>query len=182
MNHFGSTQNVLNDYDVVQYKPKHLDLLKSLLSESFGRIAEIRGALNRDILKYYQIVLDDETPVAVTGIVPSEFSMFDGYEVSWTCTSPRYRGNGICTELLRKCILNLPKDGIPVFCDCWRFPGKQINLFSAMQSNGFQLLVPEASVFSTKFSKLCVSCTYRQDGELSCKCYTDVWKLDRSKM
>ena len=179
MNRFGLTQNVLTNFEVVSFKPKHLDNLKFLFDESFGRLTEVRGLLNKDILRHYRLVFDGEVPVAVTAVLPAEQSMFNGYEVGWTCTNQRYRGSGICTELLRECISGLPEDGIPVFCNCWRFPGKQVGLFNAMQGNGFQLLVPEASVFSSKFSKLCSSCPYRQDGETSCRCYADVWRLER---
>ena len=183
MNYYRSpaiaTRSALDDFEVVAFKPKHLDAVKSLLTESFGGIAESRGALDKNILKYYKLVLDEDVLVSLTGIVPSDYSVFDGYEVSWTCTSPKYRNGGICTELLRKCILELPDDGIPVFCDCWRFPGCQINLLGPMLNNGFRLLVPEASVFSTKFSKICKSCPYEHRGEFGCKCYTDIWKLER---
>ena len=164
-----------------------LDQLSELFKQNFGEMAEYKGALDFIVNRYIvaelyadlnnDFVNKDKKIIAVSGIVPPEKSIFDGYEISWTCTNPNYRKQGLITTILNICEKQLPNDGIPLYCDCWRIGNNSdINLVSVMKYLGMHEVVRSREFYKYPFCKSCNYCLYAKDG---CFCYVDLYMKER---
>ena len=153
------------------------DNIKELLFKHFGEMAEKRGALDR--IDFYTVAEINNEIVAISGIIPPEFSLFNGYEITWTCCKEEYRHKGIVTEILKRCLSELPNDGLPLYCDCWRINfNKDINLSSTMRNLEMKQFFVNVMVYNKQYSVACNTCPYRNESE-QCHCSTDLYKKDR---
>lgn len=117
--------------------------------------------------------------IAISGIVDKSDSLYNGYEISWTCCEEEYRHRGIVTNILKQCIEKLPNDGIPLYCDCWRINfNDKINLHSTMKNLGMKLFFVNVAVYNKDYTSVCKTCPYRNDSE-KCHCVVDLYKKDR---
>ena len=150
--------------------------LQELFRSCFGRIAEINGSLE-PIDSRYNVAIEDDKIVAVSGILPVEQSSYQGYEITWTCCDTKYRGRGYITAILRECLKELPDDEIPLYCSCWRVQSNPfINMIHVMRGLGFEEVSRNRLNYIHKHSKECVGCLYNIEG---CFCCEDLWMLKR---
>ena len=102
--------------------------LEKLFQECFGDMAKKNGALSWIEGRYVVAELHTDCTskevnfppkiVAVSGILGLEHSDYNGYEITWTCTTKEYRKQGLVVEILKRCENELPDDEIPLYCDC----------------------------------------------------------------
>lgn len=157
--------------------------IRELLKENFGLMAENRGALSfikgRYMVAIHTSSMEDECPkiVAVTGILPVEKSDYAGYEVTWTCTSKEHRHKGLITKMLKYCESQLPNDGIPLYCDCWRIAyNEKVNMYSVMQNMHMHEILQGRIKRVSPHSKDCADCIYAEEG---CFCHGDLYMKER---
>ena len=151
--------------------------IKELFFKCFGEMAERRGALKS--LDNYIVAEDNSKIVAISGIVDKSDSLYDGYEVAWTCCDEEYRHKGIVTNILKQCIEKLPDDGVPVYCDCWRVNfNEKTNLDSTMKNLGMKLFYINIAVYNKDYISVCRTCPYRNDSE-RCHCVMDLYRKER---
>lgn len=75
--------------------------LRVLFKECFGNMAENNGALSW-IKGRYKVAEIDNRIVAVSGILPIYNSDYNGYEITWTCTTKEYRKQGLQVAILKQ--------------------------------------------------------------------------------
>lgn len=154
-----------------------IEQIKALLFKCFGEMAEKRGALK--CLEKYLVAEDNGKIIAISGIVNKSDSLYNGYEIAWTCCEEEYRHKGIVTNILKRCIEKLPNDGAPLYCDCWRVNfNDKINLHSTMKNLGMKLFFVNVAAYNKDYTAVCKTCPYRNDSE-RCHCVVDLYKKDR---
>jgi GNAT superfamily N-acetyltransferase len=86
----------------------------------------------------YLLYFIENKLVAMIGLIyDSEFA--SGVEISWTCTHPEYRNQGLMGELFAY-ITDITDNDI--YCSCWKLPEKEkINLYSLMERYNFELIL-----------------------------------------
>lgn len=146
--------------------------LRELFKECFGNMAENNGALSW-IEGRYKVAEVDDRIVAVSGILPIEYSDYNGYEITWTCTTKDFRKQGLQVEILKQCLDELPDDNIPLYCDCWRVKDKnKINLHSVMKYLGMHEVLRNRINRKYPHSKDCNGCPYASE---NCFCCGDLY-------
>lgn len=147
-----------------------------LLRICFGEFPIYNGALyNLD--KRYMVAEYEGKIVAVTGILPVERSSYTGYEVTWTCTLPEHRKNGLIVHMLGAWEKKLPDDGIPIYCECWHLDDNTYpNLASVMKHLGMTELVRVDWQWMAPHRKECQTCIYYKAG---CRCHNDLYWKER---
>lgn len=158
--------------------------IKNLIVKCFGRYPIKKNALD-NIDKYVVAELHTHFTanipttkeiIAISGIVEPEYSNYQGYEVTWTCTAPEYRKKGLIVEILKKCEELLPKDHIPIYCECWRIRDNKINLDFVMKHLKFHKVADNIICYSNIYSKQCLLCNNNSSG---CYCFDDLYKKER---
>lgn len=152
--------------------------LKELFKQCFGNLAEDGGALSW-IEGRYKVAEDDTTNkiVAVSGILNVNHSDYNGYEITWTCTMPEYRKQGLIVKILEQCESELENDHIPLYCDCWRIAANEyINLHSVMKHLGMRQVIKDRISRVFPHNKECVGCINKKDG---CYCHGDLYFKER---
>lgn len=148
------------------------DELNNLFKITFGDIAINGGALE-NIKDRYIIAIKDGIIVSCTGILPLERSDYNGYEVTWTATLPEFRGLGLIRHMLNLEESKLPKDEIPLYCDCWHLKNKEnANLHNALTLIGFEKCIEFRIKRCYPHSFECRGCLFRED---NCYCYGDLY-------
>lgn len=150
--------------------------VEKLLFDNFGEMAVERGALDDFPYRYF-VSEENGKVVALSGITDN--SLFDGYEIRWTCCDKEYRHQGRVTRILKKCLDELPNDNKPVWCDAWRVRNKEsCNLKSVFDNLGFKLYMVNIKVYNKLFMKVCKTCPYRNES-IECHCVADLYKKER---
>lgn len=152
--------------------------LRELFKECFGDLAEDGGALSW-IEGRYKVAEDTNTNkiVAVSGILSLEHSDYNGYEITWTCTMPEYRKQGLIVEILKQCELELANDHVPLYCDCWRIAtNEHINLYSVMKHLGMKQVIKNRVSRLYPHNKECVGCINKKE---KCYCHGDLYMKER---
>jgi N-acetylglutamate synthase-like GNAT family acetyltransferase len=156
--------------------PTDLYKIQGLCYECFG----LKQVTLRTEYLVVAEVIETKEIVAVTGILPLDYSQFNGYEIDWTCTKPEYRHKGIITDLLNMCINDLEEDTISVYCSCWHLEDKdKPNLYTPLSSLGFVYL-PELKghkKYIKGYSYTCKNCINKNKDR--CICTEDVMILRR---
>lgn len=152
------------------------DELEKLFKANFGLFAIEAGALK--VLKnHYWVALYNKKIVAVTGILPLNKSEYNGYEITWTCTDIKHRRQGLITTMLKKSESELPPDGKPLYCTCWRIrDNKEINLHSVMKHLNMRRLLKDRTKFQYPHNRSCQGCVLAEDG---CYCCCDLYMKER---
>lgn len=93
-----------------------------------------------DVLKNldnrYLLAFDGDKLIAMSGLIWN--SRYGGNEIDWSCTHPKYRRQGIMSELIRRICLLTDED---IYCSCLRLCGhRKPNLHSVMKQCGFNLV------------------------------------------
>lgn len=129
-----------------------------LFNECFGNMVENHGDLAWITCRYKVAVVDNRI-VAVSGILPISNSDYNGYEITWTCTTKEYRKQGLQVEILKQCLKELQEDGIPLYCDCWLvIDNDRINLYSVMKHFGMSEVLRNRINRKYPHSKDCNGC------------------------
>ncbi len=154
--------------------------LERLFLECFGQLAIKEGAL-KYIENRYTVAETNhgnkKKIVAVSGIIPIEKSSFQGYEITWTCTSKDYRERGLIVKIIEECESKLIDDHIPLYCDCWRIKDNdRINMFYVMQKLGMHEVINSRIKRKKTHCKSCEKCIYDSEG---CFCYGDLYMKER---
>lgn len=157
-------------------KEEDREQVDKLLFDNFGEMAVERGALD-EFPACYTVSEEDGKVVAMSGII-GDHSLFDGYEVGWTCCDKDYRRQGRITRILKKCLDELPNDSIPVWCDSWKVRNKECNLKSVLDNLGFKLYMVNVMVYNKLFMKVCRTCPYKDESE-ECHCVANLYKKER---
>lgn len=164
------------------------DQIEALFIECFGNIAHGSGALDRGVEGRYTVaeirkvctnmnVKFAPKIVAVSGIVPVEFSNLNGYEVTWTCTTEEHRKKGLIVQILNDCIQRLPNDHKPIYCSCWRVKDNQkVALSSVMTHLGFRQVLREHKKYVRPHFRYCAKCPHESEG---CYCCEDLYIRER---
>ena len=119
----------------------------------------------------------DNRIVAVSGILPIYNSDYNGYEITWTCTTKEYRKQGLQVAILKQCLQELPDDGISLYCDCWRVKDNdKINLHSVMKHLGMNEVLRNRINRKYPHSKDCNGCPYESE---NCFCCGDLYMKAR---
>lgn len=125
----------------------------------------------------YKVAEVDNKIVAVSGIVPIEHSDYSGYEITWTCTTKKYRKQGLQVAILKQCLQELPDDGISVYCDCWRIKdNEEVNLHSVMEHLGMHEVLRNRMKDKYPHSMNCKGCPYESE---ICFCCDDLYMKER---
>ena len=150
--------------------------LRVLFKECFGNMAENNGDLSW-IKGRYKVAEIDNRIVAVSGILPISNSDYNGYEITWTCTTKEYRKQGLQVAILKQCLKELPEDGISLYCDCWRVKDNdKINLHSVMKHLGMNEVLRNRINRKYPHSKDCNGCPYESE---NCFCCGDLYMKAR---
>ena len=173
----------LNNIIIRDATIKDKDEMHELLYNCFGYMIDMPDKLGYKALDYeisrYKVTLDNNKIIAISGLLQPCESIFRAYEISWTCTMEKYRKQGLIVKILREFIDNLPDDGIPIYCDCWRLKNSNdINLKSVMNHLGFKLEILNRNiiVYPDK-DGTCKDCSYKINDD--CMCHVDLYKLNR---
>lgn len=146
--------------------------LENMFKENFGAYAITDGAL-KPLKNRYWVALYNNKIVAVTGILPPTKSDYNGYEITWTCTNIKHRKKGLIVTMLQKAEAELPQDGKPLYCRCWRIrDNKEINLSSVMKHLNMQRLIKDKAKSIYPHNRSCMNCIYQETG---CHCYCDLY-------
>ena len=147
-----------------------------LFNECFGNMVQNHGDLDW-IEGQYKVAEIDNKIVAVSGILPIEYREYDGYEITWTCTTKEYRKQGLQVEILKQCLKELPDDGISVYCDCWRIrDNEEVNLHSVMKHLGMPDVLRDRMKDKYPHSKDCNGCPNENE---NCFCCRDLYMKAR---
>lgn len=125
----------------------------------------------------YLLFFDDETLVAMTGLIYSEEYM--GYEVDWTCTHPKHRHRGYMRMLFKAMLSDVDFE---VFCSCWKLPNREkVNLHTLMDMYGFKEVVHHRVHWVEGYNCKCHDrCTlYHGEEGIRCDCFEDLYIRDR---
>ena len=160
------------DYTFRKSTNDDLQGIKSILRLCFGTYPEKEGAL-KNIENRYMLAIFDNEIVAMTGILPLNRSCFDGYEITWTCTNPKHRHKGLIVNMQKECEKELPNDGIPIYCSCWRIKdNKDINMKDVMQSLGYEIIDKSYKPKNFSIKDICGGCIFK---ESKCYCTEDLY-------
>ena len=100
-------------------------------------------------------------------------SDYDGYEITWTCTNPKHRHKGLVINMQKECEKELPNDGIPIYCSCWRIKdNKDINMKNVMKSLGYNIITKDHKTRKLETNKSCNDCIFLQS---KCYCADDLY-------
>lgn len=122
----------------------------------------------------YWVADKDGLVIAMTAINNS--GVYNGYEVDWTCTDPKYRQNGIMHALFKRALMDVPHTE-DVYCSCWAVGDEtaQIHLWSLMRDFDFTEVVHGRARYAAKFyNDLCSDRCIMKRGE-SCTCREDLY-------
>lgn len=122
--------------------------------------------------RYLLAILDDEI-IAMSGIIYND--IYKCFELDWTTTEPKYRGQGVMLELLSRLISTTDEK---IVCSCWRLrDNKRANLHSLMKYFGFKEIMRPRSAWDTRVcsTEYCETCVGRREKDGYCKCYEDLW-------
>ena len=156
--------------------PEDKSELEKLFRENFGLFAISGGALNFTKNRYW-VALYNNKIVAATGISPLNKSEYNGYEITWTCTNIKHRKKGLIVTMLKKAEAELPLDGKPLYCSCWRIrDNKDINLSSVMKHLNMKRLMKDRLKFKYPHTHSCSECIYQAKG---CHCCCDLYMKKR---
>lgn len=144
--------------------------IERLIEERFGNRNSYR-VLDNIENRYFVAVNKEDEIVAMTGLNDSKF--YNGLEIDWTCVHPAYTGHNLMALMIEYLLKDCKQD---VYCSCWRFDGKPINLRYAMQYNHFMpVLIPRITADS-RFNALCKEkCKQYNPVDGYCKCYEDLY-------
>lgn len=155
---------------------KDKEQLKLLFEECFGNIAIDNGALTW-IEGRYTIAEYNSKIIAVSGILNPEYSDYNGYEITWTCTKKEYRNQGLIVRILKNCEDLLPNDNISLYCDCWKIQNNQYaNLHFVMEHLGMKKVMPERIKRIYPHNKECLNCPNKKE---NCYCHGDLYMKER---
>lgn len=164
------------EFEMRKSTDKDYEQIKALLKESFGDMAEHCGALDWVDNRYMVAVVNNQI-VACTGILPLHKSDFNGYEITWTCTTKEFRHNGLIVKMLDACEREL-KDSKPIYCSCWHLTNKdKANLHNALTRLGFEEVIHSHVVRVHPHIDMCNYCCYSSAG---CKCTGDLYQKNRA--
>lgn len=164
----------LGKYEIRKSRNNDKSQLRALFRENFGNMAERMGALLNLSDRYY-VALYEGKIISVTGIIGPEKSDYQGYEITWTCTTRQHRQNGLVSHMLRQAIDDLPKDDLPIYCSCWRIKSDPINMKYVMNSIHMERCMTDIARRSAVHTVDCRSCPYY---EKECSCVNDLYVLE----
>lgn len=144
------------------------DKIEELLSLRFGKRP---NALKRLEDRYY-LCFDGETLVAMTGLCKhQEDTIYNGYEIDWTCVRPGYEGLGIISSMVKFVVDLESKD---IYCSCWKWDkNAKVNLHSAMEACGFEKVIDSKIHHSAKHCRDCKEVCIRYTPD--CECWEDLY-------
>lgn len=157
--------------------PEDRPKVQKVLEECFGSYFMIGQGL--DVVgKHYKVIEVGNRVVAFSGILPPTQTTFDGYEISWTGCLQEYRKHGYITKIIKACLEEIPNDGMPVYCSCWRVKDNSyINLHGVMQGLGFKEIERATNPLRiTDNNYQCIGCV---NNCADCYCYNDLYILRR---
>lgn len=141
--------------------------IKELIKLSFGARGE---HVYSNLTGRYWLCFDGDKVIGMTGLTCD--TKYRGLEVDWTCTHPEYRHQGVMQMLFRKMLCGVVE---PVYCSCWRLPGKdRVNLQTVMDIFDFHLVVPERFHHIGEYTCRCFKdCIH--SGDKHCECWEDLY-------
>ena len=164
------------EYNIRKTTIDDLKEIKNILCLYFGKFPEKHGATD-DIENKYMVAIYNNEVVAITGILPLNKSEYDGYEITWTCTKLEHRHKGLIINMLKECEKNLPNDGKPIYCSCWRIKdNKCINMKNVMKSLGYKIKTKNHKTRLFPINEYCSDCIY---SEFNCHCVDDLYYKKR---
>lgn len=125
----------------------------------------------------YLLAVDRGFVIAMTGLIWSK--EFQRFEIDWTVTHPKYRGQGIMHELFKR-LCQLTDDEI--YCSCWRpSTNANINLKSLMHDFGFEEVMVPRVIWDTRYNcrNACKTCVRKRDLGGYCRCQEDLYVRPR---
>lgn len=149
-------------------KESDKDGIESLVTQCFGKRKRAYDDLER---RYYVAVNSLGEVIAMTGIIDE--GLYNAPEIDWTCVRKDYRNKGLIVkmigDILKECKSN-------IYCSCWRFPGKSINLRHAMMTLGFKPVLLERARWDSRYNCDCGNhCVGPKNEEGYCICYEDLY-------
>jgi|GEM_PF-3433964 len=147
-----------------------LEEIKKLLITCFGDNANTNAYDNID--GRYLLCLVNGKIVAMSGLCHKSNISPDAVEITWTCTHPDYRHQGIMQNLFEKLLNTTNQD---IYCYCWKIGDKSfVNLHDLMDIYGFEKI---KSNLNEKENKICPNaskekCAYYNE---NCKCCEDLF-------
>lgn len=133
--------------------------------------------LNFEDENTFYICKEDNKIVAVSQIIKPEDTIYNGYEIGYTCTDLNYRKKGISTTLISNMIKDIP-NGTNIFGSCWRIRNNDINMKSVMRILDFKLVQQSRVWYDSNYNKDCCTCPMREDNKV-CKCYEDLYMFKK---
>lgn len=117
-------------------KESDKDNIIALLHQCFGDRSK-EGAYDHIPGRYLLYFIENKL-VAMTGLIHNA-DYRSGCEISWTCTHPEYRHQGLMMELFKRIVSTTDED---IYCSCWKVPAKErINLCHLMEAFNFELIL-----------------------------------------
>ena len=160
-------KRLIEEYTIRYSRKEDKQAIESLLEICFGRVPASKTTDNLE--GRYLLAFTNKQLIAMTGLYV--YTVYpNGVEIDWTCTHPKYREQGIMSELFKRLVSSTDEN---IYCSCWRINDQddgKIKLRHVMSKYGFELVMPSVAHYDSRY--LCFNCHWRHE---NCQCYEDLY-------
>lgn len=146
--------------------------IERLFTACFGDSRHYPDAFENLQGRYLLAFTSDNTLIAMSGLYWSED--YQAYEIDWSCTAPKNRGDGVMHELFKR-LCSLTDE--PIYCSCWRLEHHEHpNLYGIMKDFGFKEVINRRVTWVNGHNCHCnkLECVSK-NLEGTCECYEDLY-------
>ena len=166
-------KRLLEEYTVRYSRKEDKQAIEDLVTICFG--SRPANKITDNLEGRYLLALAGNQLIAMTGLWV--YTVYpNGVEIDWTCTHPKYREQGIMSELFKRLVNSTDEN---IYCSCWRIDDQEdgkIKLRYIMSKYGFELVMPSVAHYHSKY--LCHTCPWKHE---NCQCYEDLYLRKETK-